>query len=257
MDRFEWERLIRELDLPPSVKNTAAWLATYVNAKDGTRGHPGRVKLSRATGLHPSTVTAALAALEAVGLIARDNHGGGRDKKGVAAVYGLSTPEGETTPDETSRAVRQVFARKKSHRATSNAPKEIALGAKKVALGHKEVAHGDPIKPVPPLSTSSLTSGPVADGSVEGSPAAPDQDQDFSGDDGRLRSASRARTAPPDLAYTIVRHFPREVGAELHGIVETMLRDGTGRRHIEAALAAWQASHKPPEALPEFVEPPP
>jgi hypothetical protein len=190
MDRFEWERLIRELDLPASVKCAAYAMATYVNAGDGTRGHPGLGGLSRATGLHRSTVTAALAALEAGGLIARQSHGGGgRGSRGVAAVYRLAAPEDAGTCAETSHAVRRVFGElrrgQRSHCATSDESSEVAPAASEFALCASEVAPCDPITPISPLPTSSLNSGPVVNGPLEGSQGALGQDQHSSGDGGK------------------------------------------------------------------------
>jgi hypothetical protein len=267
MDRFEWERLIRELDLPASVKCVAYAMATYVNAGDGTRGHPGLDGLSRATGLHRSTVTVALAALEAGGLVVRQSHGGGgRGSRGVAAVYRLATPEDAGTCAETSHAVRRVFGElrrgQRSHAATSDESSEVAPAASEVALCASEVAPCDPITPISPLHTSSLNSDPVTNGPVEGGRGALGQDQDFSGD-GERRPASPGRDAPPpedpkaagDLAYKIIRNLPREVAAKVHATVAAMLLDRIEAKHIEAALPAWLESGGPPEALGEFVEP--
>jgi DNA-binding transcriptional ArsR family regulator len=280
MDRFEWERLIRELDLPASVKCTAYAIATYVNAKDGTRGHPGRGKLSRATGLNRATVTATLAALEAGGLVVRESRGGGgRGSSGLSAVYRLATPEDAATPAETGRAVRQVFeawvARKRSraapsnkrHRlrsATSDDSHRLRNARSQVAQRASQVAQRAPITPISPLPTSSLNSGPVINGSVEGSQGALGQDQVFSGDGERPRPASPGRDAPPpedpkaagDLAYKIIRNLPREAAAKVHATVAAMLRDRIEAKRIETALPAWHESGKPPGALPEFVEPP-
>lgn len=92
LDRFEWERLIRELDLTTPQKATAYALATYVNG-DGSNAHPGIDKLMKATGASRSTVIRALTALESEGLIRMVSEGGKKGApRGFATVWELSVP---------------------------------------------------------------------------------------------------------------------------------------------------------------------
>ena len=92
LSRFEWERLIRELDLSSAMKLTSYALATYVNG-DGSNAHPGIAGLVKATGLHRATVIRALSELESEGFIVTVSHGGGKGaKRGNATVYALSVP---------------------------------------------------------------------------------------------------------------------------------------------------------------------
>ena len=92
LDRFEWERLIRELPFPLAVKCTAYALATYMNG-DGSNAHPGIPRLIRATGSSKSTVIRSLDALECAGFIRVAVKGGGKDvKRGIATVWELSVP---------------------------------------------------------------------------------------------------------------------------------------------------------------------
>lgn len=92
LSRFEWERLIRELELPLAVKCTAYALATYVNG-DGTNAHPGIGGLQRAAGASRSTVLRALESLESEGLIRVVSRGGGKGvQRGNASIYELSVP---------------------------------------------------------------------------------------------------------------------------------------------------------------------
>jgi hypothetical protein len=94
LDRFEWERLIRELQLPLAVKCTAYALATYVNG-DGTNAHPGIDKLILATGSSKSTVIRTLESLESMGFILAVSRGGEKGvPKGHATVWELSVPCG-------------------------------------------------------------------------------------------------------------------------------------------------------------------
>ena len=92
LSRFEWERLIRELELSAAQKVTAYAMATYVNG-DGTNAHPGVNGLMKATGLSRSSVLRALEALESDGLIAIVSRGGGKGvRRGNASIYALSVP---------------------------------------------------------------------------------------------------------------------------------------------------------------------
>jgi hypothetical protein len=92
LDRFEWERLIRELPFPLAVKCTAYALATYVNG-DGSNAWPGIGRLVRATGSSRSTVIRSLSALEGQGFIRAVARGGGKaTDKGRSTVYELSVP---------------------------------------------------------------------------------------------------------------------------------------------------------------------
>lgn len=93
LDRFQWEKLIRELDMPAPVKNVAAWLATYVNGSSGTNAHPGIQGLVKATGLSRATVIRSLSELESAGFIEAASRGGARGmERGMSTVYALSVP---------------------------------------------------------------------------------------------------------------------------------------------------------------------
>jgi DNA-binding transcriptional ArsR family regulator len=92
LDRFEWERLIRELELPSALKLTSYALGTYVNG-DGRNAHPGIEGLVKATGLHRATVLRSLGRLEEYGLIKVVFRGGGKGvRRGMATVYELAAP---------------------------------------------------------------------------------------------------------------------------------------------------------------------
>jgi len=95
LDRFEWERLIRERELPSALKLTGYALGTYVNG-DGSNAHPGIEGLVKATGLHRATVLRALSELEDLGFIHAVFRGGGKGvRRGLATVYELSEPPSE------------------------------------------------------------------------------------------------------------------------------------------------------------------
>lgn len=94
LGRFEWERLIRDLDgMPPSAKNAAFALATWAE-NDGTNAHPGIIKLAKATGLSRRAVIDALAFLENAGFITASYRGGTKNvSRGNATVYDLAVPD--------------------------------------------------------------------------------------------------------------------------------------------------------------------
>jgi helix-turn-helix protein len=92
LDRFEFERLIRDLGLSTTQLVTAYALCTFING-DGTNAHPGVTHLSKATGLHRATVIRALGDLEDMGLLNAVSRGGAKGiRKGAATVYELATP---------------------------------------------------------------------------------------------------------------------------------------------------------------------
>jgi hypothetical protein len=175
LDRFEWERLVRELDLPVAVNCTAYAIATYAN-RDGTKAHPGRDNLSQATGLSQATVSAALAALEAGQLLNRKSHGGGRGVK-LAAEYDLAVPKDGTTQAGTERTIRAVYeartGRKTSWHPTSNGQKTSGKHRKEVVFAAKDLGSSAPTKPftpsLPSPSFSAAAGGIQAD--VEGTAA--------------------------------------------------------------------------------------
>lgn len=162
LSRFDWERLIRELSLPASVKCTAYALATYVDGKTGVNGHPGLANLSRATELSESTVSAALAALEAGGLVFRKQHGGGRGVK-RAAVYDLTVgATGLTEAGETERTIRTVF-KDKTKRKTSYSTNSNGVKSSYPALKTSEFRTKDFVQSAPIMHRSRLTTSSADD----------------------------------------------------------------------------------------------
>jgi hypothetical protein len=89
--RFEWERVIRAVVLPATVKHVALNLATYADA-DGTRVFPGNEAIASDTGLSDKTVRRALERLRDVGLIVRVVSGQRMGRRGVADGYELAIP---------------------------------------------------------------------------------------------------------------------------------------------------------------------
>jgi hypothetical protein len=89
--RFEWERIVRRLELPMRLKFTAMMVATYADA-DGSRVRPGVEVLASVTAQGASTVRKHLSALQEYGLLALVSRGGGRAGRGKAAEYQLTVP---------------------------------------------------------------------------------------------------------------------------------------------------------------------
>jgi hypothetical protein len=87
--RFEWERMVRALPLPPMTGYVALTLATYGDL-DGRDIRPGNEALISDTGTSRATVWRALAFLRDVGLIESVQPASRR--RGIAETYCLATP---------------------------------------------------------------------------------------------------------------------------------------------------------------------
>ena len=104
--RFEWERIIRRIPLPPTAKLVALLLATY-GTREGTRVRPGVRRLAAVSGLADRTVKRALARLRKDGLI-EEMVSGSRAGTGRTSEYRLTLPEdlierGLLDPDEVNQ----------------------------------------------------------------------------------------------------------------------------------------------------------
>lgn len=87
--RFEWERIIRRLDIPPQQKYLALMLSTYADA-DGTRVRPGTKRLARVMGSTERTVIRSLNPLREWGLLQRTKKG--NRHSGQVDEYRLTVP---------------------------------------------------------------------------------------------------------------------------------------------------------------------
>ena len=84
--KFDWESRVAELALKKSTKLVAAALSHYANS-DGTRSHPGQLRLMWYCGIADErTVASALKELRELGLIFRTRAGGGRPAPGKQAI---------------------------------------------------------------------------------------------------------------------------------------------------------------------------
>jgi DNA-binding transcriptional ArsR family regulator len=90
LDRFDWERLVREIEMPPMTKLVALTLATFANG-DGTKAHPGESKLAAACGMKERGVRNHVTALREAGLLKRVSRGGSMYR--YADVYELHVPD--------------------------------------------------------------------------------------------------------------------------------------------------------------------
>jgi DNA-binding transcriptional ArsR family regulator len=68
IDRFDWQRIIRRLEIASGVKYLALMLATYADP-DGTRVHPGVKRLARVMDVSEPTVKRSMAVLRSLGLV--------------------------------------------------------------------------------------------------------------------------------------------------------------------------------------------
>lgn len=113
LDRFDWERLIRELDLPSAVKCTAYALATFLDGKTGMNAHPGTPALVKATGLSKPTLLKAMERLEKEGLIMAVQKAGEKGMpRGFATVWQVCVPV-----DNSARAAGPELGRRGKLRA--------------------------------------------------------------------------------------------------------------------------------------------
>jgi biotin operon repressor len=138
--RFEWERVIKALPLPPMVKLVALTLATYGDL-DGCDVRPGSEALIGDTGASRATVWRALAYLREVGLIVSVVPANRR--RGIAEQYRLDVPA-----DILQRVVQAPV--QGSHRAL-NGPVQgsqgngLGLTQKRLGLTQKhDGAHTEP-----------------------------------------------------------------------------------------------------------------
>ncbi|MDH6290857.1 hypothetical protein M2275_005784 [Rhodococcus opacus] len=89
MERFEWERIVRRVKMPPTTKLVALTLATYAD-QNGTRVRPGTERLARVTCVSLPTVKRSLAWLREHGFVDRTKQGNRWAKQ--ADEYQLSVP---------------------------------------------------------------------------------------------------------------------------------------------------------------------
>jgi biotin operon repressor len=89
--RFEWERIVRRVVMPPTQKLVALVLASYAD-RDGSRVRPGNEVLAAVTGQSERSVKRCLSALRDLGLLVVARRGGGRAGAGKATEYQLTIP---------------------------------------------------------------------------------------------------------------------------------------------------------------------
>lgn len=90
--RYEWERVVRRVVMPGTVKFLAFVLSTYADA-DGSRVRPGIEALVLDTGQSKSTVKRALGVLrDDFRFLQQVSRGGGKNGRGKATEYRLAIP---------------------------------------------------------------------------------------------------------------------------------------------------------------------
>jgi DNA-binding transcriptional ArsR family regulator len=202
LSMFEWQRLLRELDLPPAVKNVSGWVCSFGD-QDGTRIYPGVDKLMRATGLSRDNVVEALAALRDSFLLRRVRRGGGRGSR-LSDEYQVSVPDGELTVQEIEQLVAGAYLaarkgrRQREHRRYESRRNESRNRTYESRNHTYESRRRDCTNPVDTSpSNTTLDSEEIcrSQAEVEGSPAAPVQDPSLNGDrpDTRTRAGTDER----------------------------------------------------------------
>ena len=89
--RFEWERIVRRLQISRSTKALAFILATYASA-DGSNVRPGRERLANVAARSPRTITRSLVELRDLGLIERTVEGSNYGRQAMSDEYRLTIP---------------------------------------------------------------------------------------------------------------------------------------------------------------------
>jgi biotin operon repressor len=92
MTRFEWERVILQVQMPPTTKLVALALATFAN-RHGENAHPGNRRLALALGISERTVERQLFWLRECGLLMQTFHGSSGGRRRLASVYRLAIAE--------------------------------------------------------------------------------------------------------------------------------------------------------------------
>lgn len=102
--RFEWERVIRVLDLPATTKLVALTIATYADGETGRNAHPGEERLAADCSLTNRAIRTHLTRLRDTGLLQRTRKGSANQHRRMADEYALVVPTDllervELTPD--------------------------------------------------------------------------------------------------------------------------------------------------------------
>jgi Helix-turn-helix domain len=96
---FEWQRAIRDSELPPMTRHVALTLSTYMNAEGGS-AFPGAARLARDTGRSERKVRERLGLLVKAGWLVEVERGGLRGEERRANRYQARTPvDNSRTPD--------------------------------------------------------------------------------------------------------------------------------------------------------------
>lgn len=89
--RYEWERVVRRIRMPPTTKLVALTLASYAN-RDGSQVRPGRGRIAAVVGVTTRTVSRCLVMLRDMGLLDRISKGSGSAFHSATDVYRLTIP---------------------------------------------------------------------------------------------------------------------------------------------------------------------
>lgn len=88
LSRFEWERVVMQVVMPPTTKLVALALATYGD-RNGAKIHPGNKRLSLELCISPRTVERHIDWLRTNGLLEQTFQGRSAGRKGMANTYRL------------------------------------------------------------------------------------------------------------------------------------------------------------------------
>lgn len=102
---FEWQMVVRRVELHPSTKLVAFIVGLYADAKTGRRARPGQERIGREAGMSPRNARRHLDVLERYGLLECVSRGSSHGRAGLASSYSLTVPSAlweqvESVPDD-------------------------------------------------------------------------------------------------------------------------------------------------------------
>lgn len=205
--RFEWERVVKRCHIPPTTKYVALTIATFAD-QDGSRVHPGEIKLAADLGMSARNVRRHMARLrDEYALIERTRFHGSR--RAYADEYQL------VMPDDLTERVR--FTDDPELKVVDNSP-ERETGETNHRTSRTEspdtsvqiTGHGCPAtRPRPPTDQNKTSDDHGAE--VEGSSALavslrPNQHHEH------YAAAAAALQAMPDLGSELMHRAREDIG---------------------------------------------
>lgn len=158
LTRFEWERVVMQVEMPPTAKLIALALATFGN-RSGANIHPGNKRLARELGLSLRTVERQVDWLRTHGLIEQTFQGRSAGRRGLANTYRLVVAD--DLPDLVTFAVSPDTAVGSSDAGTDDTDDGSSDGTPDTgdATSPQNTRHDDSEHPTPVTGTPDTSDG--------------------------------------------------------------------------------------------------